>query len=253
MPEDILQQLDQHDNQTLGPYGPILAVNAAERFVQLYGLEWAPYADDPKNVQILKGWCFVRGVPVTLRNLKIGFDDLVESNGIRKSESFEIEMAVEEFEDQCPAWSSYRSQKNGNALDEYLKRNSLDVTVDNLKLAFNVLVRKGAILPVNKGFKVEIIKEDGRITIGPTELQLRQEEYDRASALSQSGEPVSKELRDSYHSTLGVHKKSAELNRENLPSNWARARRELLDECQELKLNSAEFNRRVAERSTQLG
>jgi hypothetical protein len=203
MSERFIQELDSHDESTLdNHWGPILETKALQRFGELYANEWAPYADSARNMELLKGWIFGKGVPITLRNLRIAFDELVEDGLLQKSETFGDEVDAyqgELFLAQCPEYDRhYASRKNSDILLQWLAQQGLAVTADNLQKAFESCVKTRRILPAEKGFATK----NGKIEIGPAELQLRAEEHDYASSLSEKGKPVSKELKHAYHASL---------------------------------------------------
>jgi hypothetical protein len=146
MADKLFPAFDHFHHQRVSPeMEMILSTKAIERFQQLH-----PEYATAEDLQILQEFCFVRSIPITLRNLEISMHDAIEDGRLDKSNRDTL-AALEQFREECPEWENFTSKKNGAAIERWLQEQHLDVTVENLHKAFTVCVKARLILPTPQG------------------------------------------------------------------------------------------------------
>ncbi|HXA76907.1 MAG TPA: hypothetical protein VNV41_07205 [Candidatus Acidoferrales bacterium] len=191
-------RLDEHDTDTLGPIGPVLATKAAEAFVRDNEAEFTPY-NTSDNIELFFGWCTANIVPPSLRNLSIAFRELVKGGQMKQREDYEDQVTIhvaQAFAAAHPELEQYfESSKNCDIVEEYRIRRGLPLTVDGLYEAFSDCMTQRRIIPGETGFPTFRKQNEA-------EKFLAKEERKKAEALSPAGQKPSKELKQAYQASL---------------------------------------------------
>jgi hypothetical protein len=180
MTDEILQMIDPHDNETLGPLADVLAQKAAEHWVAENAAEWAPYANDPYNTELMFGWCTANVVPVTLRNLSVAFRALLKSGQLKRSADYEGEVVVHisrAFAAAHPELEPYFYKKNFDIVEGYRTRHNIPFSVEGVYEAFMACIRSKAIIPGDRGFITRRVQTPEEKAIAKFERRKVEVEY----------------------------------------------------------------------------
>jgi hypothetical protein len=234
---EIFPLLDQHDDDTLDPVrGPMLAEKAAHRWTEENTEEWTPY-NNSLNADLLIGWCTANVVPVSLRNLTYAFRNLVRNGQLKQRDDYEtdvVENIAQEFARRYPQFEPYFYSDNFDKVEEYRNQRNLPLSVEVLNQLFTELVSKRLILPGETGFVT-----GKKRPMTEAEKFAAREEFERASALSEAGKPVSKELKQAYQASL----KGGPTQAKNYQERVRDARVAVGNAHPELDIYSREFDR----------
>jgi hypothetical protein len=236
MNENIEALLDQHDDDTLGPRGEMLAERAAQRWAEENAEEWNPYSTS-LNANLLIGWCTARNCPPSLRNLTYGFRDLVRNGQLKQRDDYEsdvVENIAQEFAAAHPELEPYFYSDNFDKVEEYRNQRNLPVSAEVLYELFSELISKRLIRPGETGFVAYKKRE-----LTQAERFAAQEERKKAEALSEPGKPVSKELKEAYQQSL----KGGPAQAKNYQERVRDARVAVGNAHPELDIYSREFDR----------
>jgi hypothetical protein len=152
--EEITPLLDQHDAETLGTFGPILAQKAVEHWIAEHEAEWTPF-NTPYNIELMFGWHTARVVPVTLRNLSYAFNDLKNSGTMKPRPDYQdmlVTHIAQEFAAAHPELDGYFYVKNFDRVQEYMAAHKIELSVEGLAQGFRECIEKRMILPSDRGF-----------------------------------------------------------------------------------------------------